>query len=332
MNPMSASSQWPPYDFRHPSTLNYILSESELTEDEAGILSEGEEEEDLVTCQVLSGYEGWLPGRLDKMYSRSKRAHHTVHASGRTKYHLSPGTPAGGSSSPSAGDLAFTQKCTDLHNFICPLMELLHGLKTGRFNKGLTSFQQSVAMDRLQRIVGILQRPEMGERYLHNLLQIEGMLKLWFPQVAPRPTVTLAQTFTPKLITHWRQNQLSMPVKKRKFTWSDSDYAEIDPAKKKTPQPESCPPLTLPTRKRETPGDGKVASTKGNRGNGLATTNDDTSSRLSRVHVKEETREREISPASSGGCRLTQDKSISSSADVNSAVAYNKDTATCQSG
>ncbi|XP_077405709.1 circadian associated repressor of transcription a [Vanacampus margaritifer] len=336
MNPMSASSQWPSYDF-HPPTLNYILSESELTEDEAGILSEGEEE-DLGTCKVLSGYEGCLRGRLDKMYSRSKRAHHTVHASGRTKYHLSPGAPTG-DSSPSAGDLAFTQKCTDLHNFICPLMELLHGLKAGRFNKGLTSFQQSVAMDRLHRILGILQRPEMGERYLHNLLQIEGMLKLWFPQVTPRPTVTLAQTFTPKLMTHWRQNQLSMPVKKRKFTWLDSDYAEIDPPKKKIPQPESFPsvmPCTFPanisgpTRKREAPEDGRVASTKGNCRNRLEMVND-AISRPSHVHVKEETLEHEISPPSSHNCKVTQDKSISLSADVNSADVYNKNTTMCQS-
>ena len=52
------------------------------------------------------------------------------------------------------------------------------------FTLGLSSFQQSVAMDRIQRIVGVLQKPQMGERYLGTLLQVEGMLKTWFPHIA----------------------------------------------------------------------------------------------------------------------------------------------------
>uniref|UniRef100_UPI00398E6D4F uncharacterized protein isoform X2 n=1 Tax=Pristiophorus japonicus TaxID=55135 RepID=UPI00398E6D4F len=74
-------------------------------------------------------------------------------------------------------------QCKELQAFIRPLSVLLNGLKTGRYNKGLTSFQQSVAMDRIQRIVGVLQKPEMGERYLGTLLQVEMMLKVWFPHV-----------------------------------------------------------------------------------------------------------------------------------------------------
>ncbi|XP_059498936.1 circadian-associated transcriptional repressor-like [Stegostoma tigrinum] len=81
------------------------------------------------------------------------------------------------------GDLLFAQKCKELQVFIRPLTILLDGLKTGRYNKGLTSFQQSVAMDRIQRIVGVLQKPGMGERYLGTLLQVEMMLKAWFPHV-----------------------------------------------------------------------------------------------------------------------------------------------------
>ncbi|XP_052587230.1 circadian-associated transcriptional repressor [Peromyscus californicus insignis] len=82
------------------------------------------------------------------------------------------------------GDLLFAQKCKELQGFIRPLTDLLNGLKMGRFDKGLSSFQQSVAMDRIQRIVGVLQKPQMGERYLGTLLQVEGMLKTWFPHVA----------------------------------------------------------------------------------------------------------------------------------------------------
>ncbi|XP_021570884.1 circadian-associated transcriptional repressor isoform X2 [Carlito syrichta] len=81
------------------------------------------------------------------------------------------------------GDLLFAQKCKELQGFIPPLTDLLNGLKMGRFERGLSSFQQSVAMDRIQRIVGVLQKPQMGERYLGTLLQVEGMLKTWFPHI-----------------------------------------------------------------------------------------------------------------------------------------------------
>ncbi|XP_073495585.1 circadian-associated transcriptional repressor [Phyllobates terribilis] len=82
------------------------------------------------------------------------------------------------------GDRIFAQKCRELQGFIKPLTNLLNGLKRGRYERGLSSFQQSVAMDRIQRIVGVLQKPEMGERYLGTLLQVEMMLKVWFPDVA----------------------------------------------------------------------------------------------------------------------------------------------------
>ncbi|XP_053330409.1 circadian-associated transcriptional repressor [Spea bombifrons] len=87
------------------------------------------------------------------------------------------------SASLSEGDRLFAQKCRELHGFIKPLTDLLNGLKKGRYDRGLSTFQQSVAMDRIQRIVGVLQKPEMGERYLGTLLQVEMMLKIWFPGV-----------------------------------------------------------------------------------------------------------------------------------------------------
>ncbi|XP_068270927.1 circadian-associated transcriptional repressor [Nyctibius grandis] len=93
----------------------------------------------------------------------------------------------GGDAPPSDGDRLFAQKCRELRGFIRPLAELLEGLKRGRYDRGLSSFQQSVAMDRLQRIIGVLQNPEMGARYLGTLLQVEGMLRVWFPHVAPKP-------------------------------------------------------------------------------------------------------------------------------------------------
>ncbi|XP_064355052.1 circadian-associated transcriptional repressor isoform X2 [Dromaius novaehollandiae] len=73
--------------------------------------------------------------------------------------------PADSLDPPSAdGDRLFAQKCRELQGFIRPLAELLQGLRAGRYEKGLSTFQQSVAMDRIQRIIGVLQKPEMGWR------------------------------------------------------------------------------------------------------------------------------------------------------------------------
>ncbi|XP_015265586.1 PREDICTED: circadian-associated transcriptional repressor [Gekko japonicus] len=88
------------------------------------------------------------------------------------------------------GDQLFAQKCRELQGFILPLQELLGRLRMGRFDRGLSSFQQSVAMDRIQRIIGVLQKPGMGERYLGTLLQVERMLKVWFPHVALKSSHT----------------------------------------------------------------------------------------------------------------------------------------------
>nr|XP_056709529.1 circadian-associated transcriptional repressor [Euleptes europaea] len=88
------------------------------------------------------------------------------------------------------GDQLFAQKCRELQGFILPLRELLGRLKMGHFDRGLSTFQQSVAMDRIQRIIGVLQKPGMGERYLSTLLQVERMLKVWFPHVALKSSHT----------------------------------------------------------------------------------------------------------------------------------------------
>lgn len=51
-----------------------------------------------------------------------------------------------------------------------------------------------------------------SEKYLQNLLQIEVMLKIWFPRVAFQSD-TPSQTTIPRFATQWRQDQLHMPVK-----------------------------------------------------------------------------------------------------------------------
>lgn len=144
------------------------------------------------------------------------------------------------------GDLLFAQKCAELQGFVRPLLELLNGLKKGRFDRGLSSFQQSVAMDRIQRIVGVLQRPNCGEKYLNTLLQVEVMLKLWFPQiqtfpvsaassVATSPALSLHDTagFTPP---HKHKDQSHIPVKKRRLSWTGTDSPTPSPVLLKSPR------------------------------------------------------------------------------------------------
>ncbi|XP_071374195.1 circadian-associated transcriptional repressor-like [Centroberyx affinis] len=230
MNSLVKSSKWPSYDSLR-STPSFLLSESEQTEDEADVFSsEGEGESGLSKPfsagegTTLSGKYFPFPGHADESYCRSQNDQ-AERCPDKVKHPASPMTGAAtlSPSSATAGDLAFAQKCADLRRFIRPLFELLNGLKTGRFEKGLSSFQQSVAMDRLQRILGILQKPDMGEKYLHTLLQVEMMLKLWFPQVGFQPSVTPIQNTTPILPSRWRQNQLHIPVKKRKLSWLDPE-------------------------------------------------------------------------------------------------------------
>uniref|UniRef100_A0A0P6JIJ7 Uncharacterized protein C1orf51 n=1 Tax=Heterocephalus glaber TaxID=10181 RepID=A0A0P6JIJ7_HETGA len=110
------------------------------------------------------------------------------------------------------GDLLFAQKCKELQGFIRPLTDLLNGLKMGRFERGLSSFQQSVAMDRIQRIVGVLQKPEMGKRYLGTLLQVEGMLKTWFPHIAAQKSSLGRRHVTKHFGNHHSDSAASSPA------------------------------------------------------------------------------------------------------------------------
>ncbi|XP_029307918.1 circadian-associated transcriptional repressor-like [Cottoperca gobio] len=146
----------------------------------------------------------------------------------------------------SQGDLQFAQKCAELQGFVRPLLELLNGLKRGRFDQGLSSFQQSVAMDRIQRIVGVLQKPNSGEKYLNTLLQVEMMLKLWFPQIASQSIsatsnigVSLAcslQDTSNATPPHKHRDQSHIPVKKRRLSWTGTDSPTPSPVLLKCPR------------------------------------------------------------------------------------------------
>ncbi|XP_008309931.1 circadian-associated transcriptional repressor [Cynoglossus semilaevis] len=91
-------------------------------------------------------------------------------------------------------DRFFTSKCMELQCYIHPLSLILNGLRAGRYRQRLSSFQESVAMDRIQRIMGVLQNPCMGEKYVHIILKMEEMLRSWFPDVKLQDQVVVAQT------------------------------------------------------------------------------------------------------------------------------------------
>ncbi|XP_065808625.1 circadian-associated transcriptional repressor [Labrus bergylta] len=84
----------------------------------------------------------------------------------------------------------FFHKCSELQCYIAPLSSILQGLRSGRYSERLSSFQESVAMDRIQRIRGVLQNPHVGRRFFGLLLKIEEMLRSWFPHIKSNVTQT----------------------------------------------------------------------------------------------------------------------------------------------
>ncbi|KAJ8344501.1 hypothetical protein SKAU_G00318300 [Synaphobranchus kaupii] len=85
-----------------------------------------------------------------------------------------------------ANDELFARKCSELQCYVPHLSFILSGLRSGRYRERLSSFQESVAMDRIQRIMGVLRNPCTGERYINIILKVEEMLRSWFPNVKPK--------------------------------------------------------------------------------------------------------------------------------------------------
>ncbi|KAJ8289985.1 hypothetical protein GJAV_G00007440 [Gymnothorax javanicus] len=238
MQSLGSTSSQPSHDSLSSSD-SFLFSDGEHTEDDSSVfLSEGESGEGQPcgasyplnrggsSCSPSSqwaqdgfgGPEGLFVLKSDQTHRRPSDASYSALVSSSSGAKMEKQQEEG-RATQTEGDHLFAQKCVELQGFVRPLLELLNGLKKGRFDRGLSSFQQSVAMDRIQRIVGVLQKPTIGGRHLHTLLQVEMMLKLWFPQISPR-TPSEAPHSTPP---HKHRDQLHMPVKKRKLSWSDTD-------------------------------------------------------------------------------------------------------------
>uniref|UniRef100_A0A8C2FP37 Circadian associated repressor of transcription a n=1 Tax=Cyprinus carpio TaxID=7962 RepID=A0A8C2FP37_CYPCA len=204
-------------------------SESDQREDELEVFSSESEAAGVVSgpkpCSLANGSSHNSKSPLTFVNQRSGRSENVQTGCSSTSPAYTGQTSTSVERIPTEGDLRFARKCAELHGYIRPLLELLKGLKTGRYDKGLSTFQQSVAMDRLRRIVGVLQKPNLGEKYMGTLLQLEMMLKVWFPQVRPqhRDDAPSLHSLMANLPPRWNQDQLHIPVKKRRLSWSDSD-------------------------------------------------------------------------------------------------------------
>jgi len=115
MNSLGNSSKWPSYDSLS-STSSHLLSESEQTEDEADVLSEGEG--DSCIRKSLAGDNGitLFPALSDQLHSRSKGngPERCPAETKRPDQASSHGAAALGSSSATPGDRTFAQKVSTL--------------------------------------------------------------------------------------------------------------------------------------------------------------------------------------------------------------------------
>ncbi|XP_072316348.1 uncharacterized protein [Eucyclogobius newberryi] len=256
MQSQGSTSSQPSFD-SFSSNDSLMFSDSEHAEDDSDVFLA-----DTASTVIISGMAGAVPGGdgaaaaagcpgprwtcgdfADK--EEEEEGYGSESAGKASKLSLGGGSEPKGQTPKTQGDLMFAQKCAELQGFVRPLLELLNGLKQGRFDRGLSTFQQSVAMDRIQRIVGVLQRPNCGEKYLNTLLQVEVMLKVWFPQiatfpvsaassVATSPALSLQDTagFTP---SHKHKDQSHIPVKKRRLSWTGTDSPTPSPVLLKSP-------------------------------------------------------------------------------------------------
>ncbi|CAL8244024.1 unnamed protein product [Lota lota] len=155
-------------------------------------------------------------------------------------------------------NMLFSHKCVELQRYVQPLASILRGLSSGRYSQRLSSFQESVAMDRIQRILGVLQNPNMGERFLSTLLQIEKMLHSWFPNVKPRPTVIQSEHSTPAKMQKRHHTSASPPL-------SSAPSLNTDPASRASSSPYSATSLkwlhTSPICSPKTAGQGQPTTT-----------------------------------------------------------------------
>lgn len=112
---------------------------------------------------------------------------------------------------PDTENELFLHKCLALQCYIQPLSSIHQALISGRYSDRLGSFQENVAIDRIQRILGVLQNPHLGGRFLNILLKIEQMLLSWFPHIRSSASQTNDSSAAKKLKPHSSASPPSPP-------------------------------------------------------------------------------------------------------------------------
>ncbi|KAK9542214.1 hypothetical protein VZT92_000094 [Zoarces viviparus] len=161
----------------------------------------------------------------------------------------------------------FSRKCAELQRYIPPLSSILRGLRSGRYSERLSSLQESVATDRIQRIMGVLQSPNTGGRFLSFILKIEEMLHSWFPHVTSDPTQTDAGSPAEKQKHHGGASS-PPPSSAAALCSSDSSRRRHASTVLKTPEPTpgrpaaptSPPPARRSSSSQEVTQDAAVSS------------------------------------------------------------------------
>lgn len=167
------------------SSIDWLESDHEDSEQEDG-LQEGDESQ----CQPSTpDHASSTPPPPNAPPPPGVHHHHNALKRQHSAYSSPPGT--------SQTEQLFARKCRELQCYIPPLSLILNGLRSGRYRERLSTFQESVAMDRIQRIMGVLRNPGLGDKYIHILLKMEVMLKSWFPQVKLLEQPPTSQTEEP---------------------------------------------------------------------------------------------------------------------------------------
>ncbi|XP_053270105.1 circadian-associated transcriptional repressor [Pleuronectes platessa] len=144
------------------------------------------------------------------------------------------------------GEELFSLKCSQLQSYVPPLSSILRSLRSGRYSERLSTFQESVAVDRIQRILGVLQNPHMGGRFLSIVLKIEEMLQSWFPHIKSNPQTDDSSSAKKQKHHHHSASPLPPPPPPPAAPAAPAPCSsDVEPtASFSPPSPPSPPPLT----------------------------------------------------------------------------------------
>ncbi|KAG5842877.1 hypothetical protein ANANG_G00182410 [Anguilla anguilla] len=327
MQSFGSASSWQSRD-SPSSSHSFLHSEGDQTEDEADVfLSEGEGD---------SGRDqaGWCPGST-RVILVSQSGGVRTGGEGRTE-----------------GDFVFAQKCAELQGFVRPLLELLNGLKRGKYDRApspqpppennpyclVTGLSTLWAVYRSQQFPAerchgqdpedcgstaetqhgreAPAHPPAGGDDAQTVVPADLALRPAHLGGHAHPAGSLARGAAPR----WRRDQLHIPVKKRRLSWMNTDSpAQAAPACKRVQREEPALGVTSSPSERASVRPGgrgaRCEKEEGKEARGEVSSRPE--SRLAPVpHPSKESGEgrggNTIPPVATAGSPATQDTFISS--------------------